>query len=67
MQPETEYETMSLCIQEKDDGKNQQLFDGELDEHVSWESLAAFKKAMRISLDRLRCDGWKHHFSFDLG
>ena len=67
VQQETEVRTTSLLIQEKYDGKTQPLFDGELDEQVSWETLAAFEKAMRLYLGNSKHDGWQHHFGFDLG
>ena len=67
VQQGTKVGTASLLIQEKDGGKALPLFDGELDEQVSWESLAAFEKVMRLSLGRLKHDGWKYYFGFDPG
>ena len=67
VQQGTKVRIVSLLIQEKDDEKTQQLFDGELDEQVSWEAVEAFEKEMRLSLGRLKRDGWQHHFGFDPG
>ena len=65
VQQETEVETGSLPNQEKDDEKTQLLLVGELDEQASLEAQATFKKAMRLTIGRVKHDGWQRHFIFD--
>ena len=50
----------------KDDGKNQPLF-GELDEQASLEAQASFEKATRLTIGKVKHEGWQHHFVFYLG
>ena len=42
--------------QEKDDEKTRSLFVGELDEQDLLEVQTTFEKAMRITIDKVKCD-----------
>ena len=67
VQQRTKFGTAILRLQEKDGNKTQSLFNRELDEHTSWEALAAFEKEMRLTIGKVKHDGWKPHFVFYQG